>query len=52
MNSIRKINEYSWSSIRSVLNEVFEHDGSSKSREYWHYTSSKGVLAIFSDYIS
>lgn len=46
----KKIPEMTWSSIHSVLREIYESDADS-AREYWHYTSVKGVLAIFDEYI-
>lgn len=45
-----KITEITWSSIHSVLGKIYEKYNDSD-REYWHYTSVKGILAIFDDYI-
>ena len=42
--------EMTWSSIQSVLREIYDSEKAA-TREYWHYTSVKGVLAIFDEYI-
>ena len=42
-------NDSNWKSIHRVLGDLYVDNNMSK-KEFWHYTSSKGVLGIFKKY--
>jgi len=46
-----RLTQKNWEALQQLYGNLYSSDTSDPSREFWHYTSAKGVLGIFKDYI-
>ncbi len=46
-----KLTQENWAALQQIYENLYKTDSVNNTGEFWHYTSAKGVLGIFRDYI-